>query len=167
MKLKSTVEKALNQQVNQEMEAAYAYLAASAWFVSENLSGFSNWMEIQRREELDHAQRLIRYLHDRGGKLRLEAIKQPRSDFKSVMDVFQEALAGEERNTRSIHELYKLAVEEDDFSTQSFLKWFIDEQVEEESLMHEMIGLLDHAGDDRSAMLVLNEQVGKRTPEEA
>ena len=167
MKLKKTIEKALNQQVNQEMAAAYAYLAASAWFESENLTGFSKWMQIQRQEELDHAQRLIRYLHDRGGKLELQSVKKPRSDFKSVMDVFQEALAGEQANTRSIHELYKLAVEEDDFSTQSFLKWFIDEQVEEESLMHEMIGLLEHAGDDASALLVLNEQVGQRTPEQA
>jgi len=82
------------------------------------------------------------------------------------MAVFQEALTSEENNTRSIHDLYQLSVEENDYATQSFLKWFIDEQVEEESTMHDMISTLEHAGDDRSALLVLNEQVGKRTPEE-
>lgn len=167
MKLKNSLEKALNQQVNQEMAAAYAYLAASAWFESENLSGFAQWMEIQRQEELAHAQRLIDYLHDRGGKLELEAVAKPKSDFQTIMAVFQEALSSEENNTRSIHDLYQLSVEENDYATQSFLKWFIDEQVEEESTMHDMIGLLEHAGDDRSALLVLNEQVGKRPTEEA
>jgi ferritin len=82
------------------------------------------------------------------------------------MDVFEEALASEEANTESIHALFQLSVDKRDYSTQSFLKWFIDEQVEEESTMQEMIGLLQHAGDDPSALLVLNDQVGKRTPEE-
>lgn len=167
MKLKTSLEKALNQQVNQEMAAAYSYLSASAWFESENLSGFAHWMEIQRQEELEHARRLIDYLHDRGGKLELEAIAKPKADFETIMAVFQEALSSEENNTRSIHELYQLSVDENDYATQSFLKWFIDEQVEEESTMHEMIGLLEHAGDDRSALLVLNEHVGKRPVEEA
>ena len=166
MKLNGSIEKELNRQINQEMSAAYAYLAASAWFESENLTGFSKWMAVQRTEELEHAQRLIDYLHDRGGQLKLEAVERPRSDFGSIMEAFQSALASEENNTRSIHELYHLAVEEKDYSTQSFLKWFIDEQVEEESTMHEMIGLLEHAGDDRSALLVLNDQVGKRDPGE-
>ena len=165
MKLNSKIEEALNGQVNQEMSAAYGYLAASAWFESENFSGFAHWMELQRQEELGHASRLIKYLQDRGGKLELEAINKPRANFDTVLDVFQEALSSEEANTESIHALYQLSVENHDYSTQSFLKWFIDEQVEEESTMQEMIGLLKHAGNDPSALLVLNDQVGKRTPE--
>jgi len=166
MKLSPTIEKALNQQINQEMAAAYSYLAASAWLDSDNLKGFAKWMEIQRTEELEHARRIIAFLHDRGGKLKLEAVAQPKSDFGSVMEVFQAALASEENNTRSIHQLYKLAIDENDYPTQSFLKWFIDEQVEEERIMNDAIGLLEHAGQDRSALLVLNQQLGSRTPEE-
>lgn len=165
MKLSPNVEKALNQQINQEMAAAYTYLAASAWFDSENLKGFSQWMGIQRREELEHAQRLIDYLHDRGGRLELQAVAKPKGKFDTVMEVFQAALGSEENNTRSIHALYKLAVDENDYATQSFLKWFIDEQVEEERIMNDAIGLLHHAGDDRSALLVLNEQMARRTPD--
>lgn len=162
MKLSSKITKALNDQINQEMGAAYAYLAASAWFESENLDGFAKWMELQRSEELEHAKKLIDYLHDRGGKLKLAAVKQPKSDFKTPMDVYKSALASEEANTRSIHALYELAVKEKDYATQSFLKWFIDEQVEEEKTMHDAIGLLEHAGNDRSALLVLNRQMGER-----
>jgi ferritin len=166
MELKAKIEDALNRQINQEMAAAYSYLAASAWFDENNLDGFAKWMELQRQEELAHAGKLIDYLHDRGGKLSLAAVEKPKAEFQSVMDVFEAALRNEENNTSSIHALYKLAANEDDYPTQSFLKWFIDEQVEEERTMNDAIGMLEHAGDDRSALLVLNQQMGQRTPEE-
>ena len=166
MQLNPRIETALNQQINQEMAAAYSYLAASAWLDAENLKGFAGWMAIQRTEELEHAKRLIDYLLDRGGRLDLAAVAKPKADFENIREVFDAALASEQQNTRSIHELYKLAIEENDYATQSFLKWFIDEQVEEERIMNDAIGLLDHAGDDRSALLVLNQQMGDRGPED-
>lgn len=166
MQLSDTIEAALNKQINQEMAAAYSYLAASSWFEAENFSGFAQWMAIQRQEELEHAQKFITYLLDRGGRVRLEAVNKPKDEFESVKAVFHHALSNEENNTRAIHDLYKLAVEEKDYSTQSFLKWFIDEQVEEEKVMHDAIGMLEHAGDDRSALLVLNQQMGQRTSDD-
>lgn len=166
MKLDSKIETALNSQINQEMSAAYSYLAAAAWFDAENLKGFATWMRLQRAEELVHAQKVLDYLLDRGGRLELESVAKPQTQFASVMEVFQKALASEQANTKSIHELYRLAVEVDDYPTQSFLKWFIDEQVEEERVVLDAIGLLEHAGDDKSALLVLNQQMGERTAEE-
>jgi len=163
MNLDPKIEAALNQQINQELAAAYNYLAAYAWFESENLDGFASWMMIQRQEELEHSSKVLAYLTDRGGKLELEAVAKPKAEFGDIMEVFKAALASEERNTQSIHELYKLALEVNDYATQSFLKWFIDEQVEEEKIMHDAIGLLELAGDDRSAMLVLNQQFGDRS----
>jgi ferritin len=165
MQLSKTIEAALNKQINQEMAAAYSYLAASAWFEAENLEGFAKWMAHQRTEELEHAQRFITYLLDRGGRLALESIAKPQAEYNSVMEVFQGALQHEQNNTRSIHDLYRLATEEDDYATQSYLKWFIDEQVEEEKIMNDAIGLLEIAGEDRSALLVLNQQMGQREPE--
>jgi len=166
MELSQSIEAALNKQINQEMAAAYSYLAASSWLEAENFSGFANWMNVQRQEELEHAQKFLTYLLDRGGRVNLEAVAKPKAEFDSVMAVFQHALKSEENNTRSIHELYKRAVEEKDYSTQSFLKWFIDEQVEEEKIMHDALGMLEHAGDDRSALLVLNQQMGQRPADE-
>lgn len=166
MKLDPKIESALNKQINQEMSAAYAYLAAAAWFDAENLKGFSAWMRVQREEELAHAQKVLDYLQDRGGRLELEAVAKPKTEFDSVTEVFQKALESEQANTRSIHELYSLAVEVNDYPTQSFLKWFIDEQVEEERVVNDAIGLLEHAGDDKSALLVLNQQFGQRSAAE-
>jgi len=163
MKLSKTIEAALNKQINQEMSAAYAYLAASAWFDNENYDGFAKWMMVQRTEELEHATKFIDYLLDRAGQLDLAAVAKPKGKYDKPLEVFQAALANEENNTRSIYELYKLATEENDYATQSFLKWFIDEQVEEEKIMHDAIGMIEHADGNPSALLVLNQQFGART----
>jgi len=165
MQLAKEIETALNKQINHEMAAAYNYLAMAGWFELHNLDGFASWMKTQRQEELDHAQRLYDYLMDRGGTLDLAAVDKPRASFNSTLDVFRTALKQEQANTQSIHELYKLATDTNDYSTQSCLKWFIDEQVEEEKTMNDAIGLIEFAGDNASALLALNHQFGQRTGE--
>lgn len=162
MRLDPKLEAAINKQINDEMAAAYNYMAMAGWFELHNLDGFALWMKHQRMEELDHAQRLYRYLMDRGGTLDLAAVAKPKAQFDNTRDVFRTALKQEQSNTRMIHELYKLALDADDYATQSFLKWFIDEQVEEEKVMNDAIGLIEMAGDNASALLTLNNQFGQR-----
>ena len=156
------LEAAINDQINHEIAAAYNYLAIAAYCESQSLSGFAHWMLIQRDEELQHAMRLYQYLLDRGGTVRLEAIEKPRSDFGSIEQVFSTALSLEKMNTGAINQLYSLALELKDYATQSHLKWFVDEQVEEEKLMEQTLTLVKMIGDDTSALLVLNRQLGER-----
>ena len=156
------IEQAINDQINQEMTAAYSYLAMAAHFEKANLSGYASWMYQQRLEELTHAMKLYHYLIDRGGDLALKTIENPQKEFGTPLEVFNIALKMEQANTASINQLYKLATEISDYATQSHLKWFIDEQVEEEKSMEDAIAMLELAGDDRSAMLVLNQQMGAR-----
>ncbi len=156
------IQKALNTQINHEMAAAYNYMAMAAHFEEQNLTGFASWMRVQRMEELEHAAKLVQFLLDRGGSLDLAAVAKPKTDYKTPLEVFETALKQEQTNTRTIHELYKLAQDKGDYATQSFLQWFIDEQVEEEKIMDEVISLLKFAGDDRSAVLTLNQQLGQR-----
>jgi len=162
MQLDPKIEAAINNQINHEMAAAYNYLAMAGWFELNNFDGFAAWMKQQRIEELDHAQRLYGYLMDRGGTLDLAAVDKPKARFENTLDVFRTALKLEQTNTRTIHELYKLAIDVDDYPTQSFLQWFIDEQVEEEKIMNDAIGLIELAGDSPSALLTLNHQFGQR-----
>ena len=163
--LNAKIEKALNRQINQEMAAAYNYYAMAAHFEHQNLAGFAAWMKIQRSEELVHAERLFQYVLDRGGRIDLDAVGKPRMDYKNVLEVFEAALKTERDNTDSINELYTQARELNDYATLSHLQWFLDEQVEEEKTFDEAIALLKMAGDDRSALLMLNEKFGSRAPE--
>lgn len=150
---------ALNSQINQELTASYVYLAMSAYFEARSLPGFAKWMQGQSDEEQAHAQRLFRYLLDRGGRIELEAIAKPPSGFDSVRAVLDLSLEQEEANTRAIHKLYGLARELDDYATLSHLQWFLDEQVEEEKLFGDVIGRLELAKDDASALLILDQEL--------
>ena len=164
--LSEPIEDALNRQINQEVTGAYSYLAMAAYFETKHLDGFASWMHAQRTEELAHAMRLFKYLLDRGGEIELEAVAKPAREFKSFRDVFALALALEQANTKGIHEIYAMAVKENDYATQSHLQWFVDEQVEEEEAVEHVLGLFDIAGDDKSALLELNRQLAERGTEE-
>ncbi|MFP4145680.1 MAG: ferritin [Phycisphaeraceae bacterium] len=163
--IESRIEEAVNRQINHEFVAAYNYLAMAAYFEEENLAGFAHWMEQQHQEELQHAMRLYRYLLDRGGRVHLPGIEEPRASYSSAADVFETALKMEQANTAAIYDLYTLATELKDYATQSHLKWFLDEQVEEESSVDEILGLVKMAEGDTGAMLVLNNQLNQRPGE--
>ncbi len=156
------METALNTQINHEMHSAYEYLAMSAFFEHKNLAGFASWMMQQREEELTHAMRLVKYLLDRGGMLHLAAVAKPRTDYKTNRELFTRAVEIETRNTQSINDIYELAGALKDHATQQHLHWFLDEQVEEEKIMNEVLGLLEIAGDNPSALLGLNRQLAER-----
>jgi ferritin len=88
--LSKKMEKALNEQVNAEMYSAYLYLAMSAYFEDQNLSGFANWMYVQAQEEMTHAMKIYRYIHDRGGRVLLEQIDKPQTEWDSTEKVMEE-----------------------------------------------------------------------------
>jgi ferritin len=163
--LSKKIEVALNRQINQEMAGAYSYLAMAGFFEAKKLAGFASWMHAQRAEELEHAMRLFRYVLDRGGQIDLASVEKPRHHYTGVREAFETALELEQLNTKGINELYAMAVAENDYATQSHLQWFVDEQVEEEKSVEEVLGLLGVAGDDKSALLVLNRQLAERKQE--
>ncbi len=158
--LKPDIEAALNAQLNEEQTAAQEYLAMAAFFEQQSLKGFAGFMRRQAEEEIEHAMRVFDHISARGGSVRIGAIAAPTGNFESARDVFQAALEREQSNTRSIHELYRVAGDADDPATQIMLHWFIEEQVEEESWAAEALALLDMAADNRSAMLMLDKRYG-------
>ncbi|MCB1121771.1 MAG: ferritin [Verrucomicrobiae bacterium] len=163
MSLPKSLEKALNQQIGIEFEASYTYLSMAAWFDAQSWDGFSTWMSTQSDEERVHAMKFYNYLLDRGANVKLPAIKAPDAAFDSPLGVFQASLKQEQSVTATINKLYKLALETDDFATVSFLKWFVDEQVEEEKIVSDMIEKLKRAGNKVETLLLLDQAAGARS----
>jgi ferritin len=159
------IERALNQQINNELRAWYIYLGMSAYFDVTSLAGFAAFMDAQAREEQAHAHRVFRYVLDRGGKVHLQTISPPETDFHSIVDVFTKAVESEKANTAAIYELVQLARTKNDYATIAAMQWFLDEQVEEEKVMTDALGLLKFAGDDKAALLALNRDFGQGHPE--
>lgn len=160
--LKKKVEKALNQQLNRELYSAYLYLSMSAYFESTNLKGFANWMRIQTQEELMHALKFYSYIIDRGGRVTMEAIEAPPSEWKSALAAFEQVSDHEQKVTALIHELVNLAVAEQDHATNGFLQWFVAEQVEEEASVDAVRHKLTLIGEDGGGLFMLDGELGQR-----
>lgn len=165
MSLNSKIEEALNQQIQSEFYSSYVYLSMSGYSDSQNLPGFASWMRAQSEEERGHAMRLFDYVQNRGGRVRLASIAQPQLDFESPRVMFEEALRQEQSVTRTIHGLYRLAQEEQDYPTEVELQWFVQEQVEEEKTIHDILAQLAMIGDQPAALVMLDHRLGGRTEE--
>ncbi|BDS08175.1 ferritin [Oceaniferula spumae] len=160
------LQSAINHQINQEFTAAYNYLGMATYFDAQNLDGFANWMLKQHDEEQAHGMKLLNYLQDRGGKVKLESLPSPRIDFSGPLEIFKSSLVQEQKNTCSINDLYELATKLNDHATKSHLQWFIDEQVEEEKSVEDVIALLERIGDDPAGLLYLDDKLAARQAEE-
>jgi len=154
--------KAINEQINREVYSEYLYLAMSGWFTSQNLDGFANWMKVQAQEEHDHAMKFFNYELERGGETELMAIAKPDKAFKNPLNAFKMALAHEQFISKSINELMDLAIKEKDHAAKSFLQWYVDEQVEEESNADKLVNQLKMIGDNVHALLMLDRELATR-----
>jgi ferritin len=163
MQLDPSLAQSLNDQINLELSSAYAYLGMSVYFEHEGLPGFAAWMQLQGKEELTHADKFFRYLADRGGRVTLQDIPAAPVSYPSTLAAFETSLAHEEKVSASICSLYEKAQTAKDFATLSFLKWFLDEQVEEEKTVTDMISRLRLAGDSPAALFQLNSEAARRT----
>ncbi len=152
----------INDQIKNELYSAYLYLAMAAYFESKNFAGFAHWMKVQAKEEYGHAMKFYDYVFDTNGRVVLQGIPQPPTDFASAMDVFEKTLAHEKEVTKSINNIYEQAIELNDNATTIFLQWFITEQVEEEKNATVIIETLKMIKPDSAAMIMYDHQLSKR-----
>lgn len=138
----------LNEQIMHEFNASHAYLAMACQFEDWHLSALSGWFRAQADEERSHAMKLLDYVLQVGGRAHLAGLSEPRSNYASPADIIETALGQERTVTQQINALMTLAVKENDYATQSFLGWFVDEQVEEMSSIGHLCGLARLAGDN-------------------
>jgi ferritin len=159
------IESALNDQINHELASAYLYLSMAAHFEAQNLPGSAKWMRRQAREEQTHGMKIFDYLTDRDGRVRLQALAQPPVEFRSTLDVWERALAHEQKVSGLIHALYALAVEAKDYPTQALMQWFVTEQVEEEKTARSILEQVRRIGEASSALFFLDRHLGKEAEE--
>ena len=160
--IKKAIGDALNEQINAEFQSAYLYLSMSAYFLSEGLAGYANWMRIQYQEELAHATRFFDYVNERGGVVRLTPIEEVQVEFSGVVDVFERTLIHEQIVTGLIDRLMDISIKESDHATKSFLQWFVDEQVEEEANVEQILHNLKLIKGEGQGMLMMDREMQTR-----
>jgi ferritin len=154
--------KAINEQINAELYSAYLYLSMSSFAAVSGLKGTANWMFVQMKEEMTHAQKQYNYLLSQNEQPELAALAKPPSAFKSPLDIFEQSLKHEQGVTARINGLVNLAIAEKDHATQIFLQWFVTEQIEEEESALEIVNMLKVAATDKVAMFMIDSHLGKR-----
>ena len=154
--------KALNKQINAELYSAYLYNAMTAYFAALNLEGFVTWMKVQSMEELYHAMKIYNFMLDRGGRVVLEAIDKPKTEWKSPLNAFQEANKHEQLITSMINDLVSLSLELKDHATNAMLQWFVTEQVEEELNTDNVVQRLKLVGGSGEGLLRVDQELAAR-----
>lgn len=159
---------ALIDQMNFEFESANVYLAMAAYCQAENWDGFANFFLVQAEEERFHGMKIFNYLNDIGERAIISGYRSPKNDFQSILDCFESAFQHEKEVTKRIYALSDLALDERDHGTIHFLKWYIDEQIEEEALFDNIIVKLKRINNDTNGMFLLDREFAARTftPEE-
>ena len=156
------MEKALNGQLNAELYSSYLYLSMAAYLDSIDLPGFANWMRIQYQEEEFHGLKFFDYIQERGGRVTLQAIEAPPTEWTSPLNAFEETLKHEQKVTGLINDLVYLAREERDNASEIFLQWYVSEQVEEEDSVNTILGQLRLLKDKSQGLFMLDKELAQR-----
>ncbi|MFQ5592495.1 MAG: ferritin [Phycisphaerae bacterium] len=145
MMISAAMNAKLNEQLAAEFSAAHEYLSMACALEAMDLKVLSKRFQIQSEEEREHGMKIVRYVHDVGGTVTLDAIAKPSCEFSSPEAVVRKALESERRIAKMINDLLTFAESEKDHATRSFLQWFVDEQVEEVASMRDLLSLVQMA----------------------
>jgi ferritin len=145
--------KAFNQQIGHEFGAGLQYVSIAAHFHQRQLKLLAKLFFDQAEEEKQHALKFVRYLLDTKAELHIPSIPAPTPSFPSAEAAVEAALNWEQEVTRQITGLMDLAVKQNDYLAQSFLQWFVDEQLEEVVKMDRLLGVIKQSG-ERNLLMV-------------
>ncbi|MEI6348764.1 MAG: ferritin [Bacteroidota bacterium] len=153
------VEEAINNQIKEEEHSSRIYLAMASWCDANGFPGAASFFYRQTQEERFHALKFIRYVNERGGHAKLQVLPEPNNEYNSIIDLFKETLIHEEFITNCINNVYEVTMNEKDFSTQTWLQFFITEQIEEESTVRGILGKFEMIGDNKSGNYLLDQEL--------
>jgi ferritin len=152
----------LNEQINKEFFSEYQYLQMVAYFEDMELKGFANYFHVQAQEEHYHAMKLFNFVIDLGGQVKLKAIDAPKASFKSIIEVIEASLEHERFISDSINKIVDKAVLENNHAVVSFLKWYIDEQVEEEANITNLLAKVKLINGEGQGLLMIDNELAQR-----
>ncbi len=145
-RLSKTIEAALNAQMTREAHASQIYLSYACWADKKGYGGIANFLFRHAEEERNHMMKIVQYILQRSGTVKVVAIPAPDSDPTNVNDCFEKVFKSEIENTAEIYKVVNLSHDERDWATWNFMQWFVKEQIEEEALALKLLAKIEIAG---------------------
>ncbi|NQU30225.1 MAG: ferritin [Anaerolineae bacterium] len=153
MRISEKLANLMNAQIGNEMGAALQYTQLAAYFEYRSLPKFAEFFFAQAAEEQEHAMKFLHYLLDIGAEVKIPAIGAPAYEVADTAAGFQMSLDWENEVTAQIHHMMGIAMDERDFAAQTFLQWFVTEQVEEVSTMETLLDVVKRVGEKNLFMI--------------
>lgn len=153
MRISQKLADMINTQIGNEFGAAMQYTQIAAYFEGRSLPKFAAFFYTQATEEQEHAMKFVHYLLDVGAEVQFPAIPAPLYKIADTAASFQMSLDWENEVTAQIHALMDVAMDERDYAAQTFLQWFVTEQVEEVSSMETLLDVVKRVGEKNLFMI--------------
>lgn len=165
--MNSRVEEILNRQIQAEASSSQLYLSMASWAEVQGVNGTAKFLYMHSDEERQHMLKLVKFVNERGGKAIIPAVEAPKSEFKSLSEIFHSLLEHEVEVTNMINQIVHTCLEEKDYTTHNFMQWFLAEQLEEEALAREVVDRLNLIGDDKGGLYLFDRDLQKMQTEDA
>ncbi len=153
------IEKLLNDQIAIEGNSSQIYLAMASWVEKKGLEGVAGFLYTHSDEERLHMLKLIHFVNDRGGIAVIPSMDKPKSKYNSILNLFKELYQHELMVTSKINNIVKACLQLGDFTTQSFIQWYVNEQIEEEALAQIILDKLNLIGSDKSGLYMFDRDI--------
>ncbi|MFZ9044240.1 MAG: ferritin [Cyclobacteriaceae bacterium] len=151
----------MNKQVQMEAHSSSAYLAMAAWCDANGFDNSASFFYEQSEEERKHQLKFFHYIADMGGQPVSPSVGETQHEFTSLRAVFEKAMEMEIAVTDAIHEIVRVCRSEGDIATEEFMRWFVNEQIEEEFIARKCLELLETYGDDKLGLAMFEDRVLK------
>lgn len=157
--ISETIQNALIEQIKREEHSSRLYLAMACWCEDKGYQGAAQFLYTHSDEERMHQLKMIHFLNDRGGSTKLLELDNIEMNFNSLLEMFEEVMAHEQYITKSINNIYDLCLQEKDYTTGNFLQWYIEEQIEEESLVSSILDKMKLVGNEKAGLFHIDKEL--------
>ncbi|WP_185865853.1 ferritin [Blattabacterium cuenoti] len=149
----------LTKQLNRESESSQLYLSMASWVEKKGFEGISEFLYDHSHEERMHMLKLIRYINKRGGSAILDNIFIRKKTYGSLKELFQILFEHEKKISNEINILVELSLQEKDYFTYNFLQWYVEEQMEEETLSKMILDKIELVGEDKVGLYLFDKDI--------
>jgi ferritin len=164
--LKEEIEILLNNQVKMEAEASSKYLAMASWCDRNGYKNSAAYFLKQSDEERAHMLKIFNYIMTVGGTAVAPEVAPVKQEFASFRNVFETALQSEISVTQSINRIVTQSRREEDYATENFIQWFVNEQIEEEDNARRAVELFDVIGEEGIGRYQIDKAIAKINSED-